>query len=359
MSYNLAHRRVYAALRQREATQPELARATGLSLPAVIEAVRQLEQRRLLEPVASQQGKGRPAKRVRLTPEWHLVLAFDFGGSSLRAALFDLHGGRLEQFEGMNMVRFSRLGLPDALRHLAELVARFPQVERVGLCVPGVVWRDQVERSWVFGMKTLQKIQLEDALQKPVLLENDARSAGWGEFRAGRGSQNFAFINFSFGIGAGIISDGRLLRGAHGAAGEMSYLPTHVSGFEEKKMGALSYGFFEALRAVSTDPSQPNWEAKIFQNAAAGRDAEQRAVRLAVQHLALALAGIITALDPERIVLREEFPHTRELVLEPLRGLLAGIGLNTELELSALGRDAGLIGAGLLASEALERQLLR
>lgn len=358
MNYNLAHQRVYAALRHGEATQPELAQVTGLSLPAVIDAVKKLSNNKLLEQASIQQGKGRPAKRVRLTPERHLVLALDLGGSSLRAALCNLHGQRLEQLDSISMMRFSRLAPKDALRQLGELVGQYRQVERVGLCVPGVVWNNQVERSWIFGMNTIQKAQLEDALQKPVLLENDARSAAWGEFRAGHGSQNFAFVNFAFGIGAGIVCDGNLWRGHRGASGEMSYLPTHLGGFVQPRIGALAYGFFEALKSVSTDTSKPEWEAQIFQKADAGLKAEQQAVHLAVEHLALALAGIMTTLDPERIVLREEFPHTQELVLEPLQKMLAAIGLNTKLEVSALGRDAGLVGVGLLVAEALEQKLL-
>jgi predicted NBD/HSP70 family sugar kinase len=359
MSYNLAHQRIYAALKDGEATQPELANATGLSLPAVIDAVKRLAGRNLLlEAAAVQQGVGRPAKRVRLTPEQHQVLALDLGGSSLRAALCNLHGQRLEQLETISMVRFSRLTQKAALAHLSEVIGQYSGIERVGMCAPGVVWQQQLERSWIFGMQPMHQDQLEDALQKPLLLENDARSAAWGEFRAGHGSQNFAFVTFAFGIGAGIISNGSLLRGHRGAAGEMSYLPPSLQGFEKPRIGALAYGFFEALKSVSTDPSQKNWEAKIFQKAGAGKKAEQRAVHLAVEHLALALSGIITTLDPERIVLREEFPHTERLVLEPVRAMLGRIGLNTSLEVSALGRDAGLVGIGLLAAEALEQQLL-
>jgi predicted NBD/HSP70 family sugar kinase len=280
------------------------------------------------------------------------------GGSSLRAALCNLHGQRIEQLETISMVRFSRLTPKAALTHLSEVIEQFPSIERVGLCAPGVVWQQQLMRSWIFGMKTMHQAQLEDALQKPVLLENDARSAAWGEFRTGHGNDNFAFVTFAFGIGAGIVSNGRLLRGHRGAAGEMSYLPPSLQGFEQPRIGALAYGFFEALKSVSTDPSQKNWEAKIFQKAGSGKQAEQHAVHLAVEHLAMALSGIITTLDPERIVLREEFPHTEQLVLEPLRVMLGAIGLETSLMVSALGRDAGLVGIGLLAAEALEQQLL-
>ena len=76
----------------------------------------------------------------------------------------------------------------------------------------------------------------------------------------------------------------------------------------------------------------------------------------AVQHLAL--ASLVTALDPELIVLREELPHTGELLIDPLRTMLRNVGLPTPIEISSLGRDAGLIGVVLLNTEVLERELL-
>lgn len=77
-----------------------------------------------------------------------------------------------------------------------------------------------------------------------------------------------------------------------------------------------------------------------------------------MQHLALAIASLVTVLDPELIVLREEFPHTEELLIGPLRVMLANVGLPTPIEISGLGRDAGLIGVALLSAEVLERELL-
>ena len=72
----------------------------------------------------------------------------------------------------------------------------------------------------------------------------------------------------------------------------------------------------------------------------------------------LALASLVTVLDPEPIVLCEEFPHTGELLINPLRAMLSSAGLPTPIEISSLGRDAGLIGVALLSSKVLERKLL-
>ena len=356
-----AHVRVYEALRASQVlSQPQLAQITGLSLPTIITAVERLERLDLIKAAKAQRGAGRPARTVRVTPESNAVLGIDLGGSSVRAALFDLHGQRLRELETISLYGFSKLSRAAALDHLTEVTQHFPEAQRVGICAPGIVTPfDALERSWLFGLKTLERRTLERLLGLPVMLENDARSAAWGELRRGRGTDDFALLIFAFGIGAGIVSAGRLLRGARGAAGELSYLPPALSGFSTKpRMGALAYGFFEALRAVSPDPNAPNWEAEIFHAAARGQKRAARAVQKAVEHLALAVAGIIAVLDPERIVLREEFPHTKELVLEPLRAMLEQVGLPAPLEISSLGRDAGLIGIGVLCAETLERELL-
>jgi predicted NBD/HSP70 family sugar kinase len=356
-----AFERVYEALRTSGTqSQPQLAALTGLSLPAVIAAVQRLETKGLVGFNGERRGIGRPARALTVTPEANPVLGIDLSGSRIRAGLFDLHGTRLSGQEGMSLFAFSQLSREAALNHLSEIAAQFPEAKRVGICAPGIVTPfDTLERSWLFGLKPLNRRDLEHALERPITLENDARSAAWGELRRGRGTNNFALLIFAFGIGAGIVSAGRLLRGTRGAAGELSYLPPQTASFtDQPRMGALAYSFFETLRSVSPDPTAPNWEAEIFQAAAKGQKKAAKAVDIAVQHLALAVAGIITVLDPERIVLREEFPHTQELVVEPLRAMLEAIGLPTALEVSSLGRDAGLIGIALLSAEHLERELL-
>lgn len=136
-----------------------------------------------------------------------------------------------------------------------------------------------------------------------------------------------------------------------------SYLPTRLSGFtEQPRLGALAYGFYDTLWTVGHDPALPGREAAIFWAAAAGQSEAARAVSSAVQHLAL--ASLVTMLNPELIVLRGELPHTGELLVNPLRAMLTSVGLPTSIEISSLGRVAGLIGVALLSAEVLERELL-
>jgi predicted NBD/HSP70 family sugar kinase len=360
-SFELAHQRVYASLRGQEAqTQPQLAQTTGLSLPTIINAVKRLEAKGLINSSGEKRGNGRPSKRYRAAPERHQILAIDLGGTRVRAGVFDLHGVQQIEIESIGLLEFSRMPRSKSLDYLRDLAAQFPKVKRIGLCAPGIVTPERhLERSWLFELRTITHTELERALRKPVLLENDARSGAWGEYRRGRGSDDSAFVIFAFGIGAGLVSGGRLLRGARGAAGELSYLPPRTEDIGVKpRVGALAYEFFERLQHASHTPEAFDWKAQVFQSAAEGDEDAKNAVHSAVQHLGLALSSVLTVLDPKSIILREEFPHTRELVLEPLRDMLESIGLTAPLEVSALGRDAGLIGVALLAAEALEQELL-
>jgi glucokinase len=360
-SFELAHQRVYACLRSTDPqTQPQLAQTTGLSLPAVINAIKRLEAKGLIDSSGEKRGNGRPSKCYRAAPERHQILAIDLGGTRVRAGVFDLHGVQHTELETIGLRELAHMKRPQCLNYLRDLVAQFPNVKRIGICAPGIVTPQQhLERSWLFGMRTLNHTELEQALCKPVLLENDARSAAWGEYRRGGGSHDFAFLIFAFGIGAGIVSGGRLLRGARGAAGELSYLPPRTEDLGVKpRIGALAYEFFERLQEASPTPEAPDWKTQVFQKAASGNKSAKRAVQSAVQHLGLAISSLLTVIDPQTIILREEFPHTRELVLEPLRDMLETIGLTAPLEISALGQNAGMIGVALLAAEALEQELL-
>ncbi len=341
-------------------TQPQLAQTTGLSLPAVINAVKRLETRGLIDSSGEKRGNGRPSKRYRAAPERHQILAIDLSGTRVRVGVFDLHGLQHAELETIGLLELAHMKRSQSLEYLRDIATQFPKVERIGICAPGVVTPEQnLERSWLFELRTLKHAALERALGKPVLLENDARSGAWGEYRRGHGHNHFAFLIFAFGIGAGIISDGQLLRGTRGAAGELSYLPPRTEDLGTRpRVGALAYEFFEHLQKASSTPEAPDWKTQVFQKAASGNKRAQRAVRSAVQHLGLAVSSLLTVIDPESIVLREEFPHTRKLVLEPLQSMLQAIGLAAPLKVSALGHNASMIGVALLAAEALERELL-
>jgi glucokinase len=181
------------------------------------------------------------------------ALAFDLGGTELRAALVDSEG---QVLASDSMPTLAQAGPQSVISQIEELAAnvrsRVPDVVPVGIGfgapgpldpVAGVVIAPPTLAGW--SEVPLARI-LEDRFDLPVLLENDANAAALGEWRfgAGRGATSLAFVTVSTGIGGGIIADGRVLHGRRGLAGEIGHM-TITDRSERCFCGAI--GCFEAV----------------------------------------------------------------------------------------------------------------
>jgi glucokinase len=223
---------------------------------------------------------------------------------------------------------------------------------------------------------------LADAIGVPVLVDNDATLAMLGEHRAGaaRGASDAVMLTIGTGIGGGLLVDGRIARGVHGAAGEPGHmtidadgprcpgdcpgrgcLEAYVSGPVLAQMGreyaamAPDYNLGRVL-AEKGDLTG----ADVVAAARAGDPGAHEALMRMGGTLGTGLAGLVNLLDPEVIViggglgvgagpllLGPAESAVRERALEPGRG-------KVRIEPAALGADAGLVGAGLLALEGSE-----
>ena len=192
--------------------------------------------------------------------------------------------------------------------------------------LPG--WRDVPIAAW-----------LGEALDVPVRIENDANAAALAEARygAGRGARELLYLTMSTGVGAGILAEGRILRGAFGAAGEAGHMPIVPGGLScpcgptgclEAYVGGNAWR--DRLRAGDPLPGAILERAGGRQGAVrpehvveAARDGDpaSRAVFLEwVEYLAQGLAGMIMLLEPERIVLGTIAVAAGDaLCFEPLR----------------------------------------
>lgn len=185
------------------------------------------------------------------------ALAFDLGGTELRAALVDSEG-RILAFDSVPTQSQagpqSIIGQIEALA--ADVRSRIPDVVPLGIGigapgpldpVAGVVIAPPTLAGW--SEVPLARI-LQDRFDLPVRLENDANAAALGEWRfgAGRGADSLVFVTVSTGIGGGIISDGRILHGRRGLAGEIGHM-TITDRSERCFCGAV--GCFEAVASGS------------------------------------------------------------------------------------------------------------
>jgi glucokinase len=195
-------------------------------------------------------------------------------------------------------------------------------------------------------------------LGHPVVLDNDVTAAAVGERWAGsaRGCDDFVFVAVGTGIGMGIVSAGHVLRGAHGAAGEIGYLPLGTDPFDpiNQHRGALE-------EAVAGEKIAARFHAAtgtvistrdVFDLAAQGVPAAVTVIADHGRYLALAISAVTSVLDPALVVLGGGVGSRPEL-LDPVRAALAELGkAPVEVRTTALGSRASVVGALNLALSA-------
>jgi predicted NBD/HSP70 family sugar kinase len=364
-------RAVYEAfLALRTGSVAELVGATGLSKPTVAAGLADLERVGLIEPLGRRTGSAGRAPRVyRLRAEAGGAVAIDVGRAWTRVAVVDLAGTVLAREEQRSRGASAAalvtqvVNLADRLVHASAL----PR-ERIACTVLGSpgVYDEQADvvrlapnlPGW--GRRGVVA-RLRRRLPGTLRVENDINLAALAELAHLGGSgapvPDFVFLSAGTGLGMAIVVGGRLLRGAHGAAGEISYLPLATRA--DPRAGGAS---IEQLTAPAAVVEQARaWGLRsarqpedVFAAARAGSRAARRAVRTEAGRLATAIAAVTAVLDPGVVVIGGGIGHNGDLLLEPITDALAGlVPLHVpRLRVSRLGTDAPLLGA---VSAGLER----
>jgi glucokinase len=291
------------------------------------------------------------------------LVGIDVGGSTIKAASFTADGTVLDR------LRVPTPGADSLVATVADIVNGFRSgldVERVGLAVPGLVDDAAgisvrpVNLDWE-GVAVGALVQ--ERCGVPVTLMHDVRAAAVAEHRrgAGAGVEDLVYVALGTGIGAALISDGRLLV-RHGYAGEIGHVD--VGHGEPCVCGAR--GCLEAI--ASAGAISRRFAARAGREVAGAREVAAElaagnpdAVAVwadAVAALAYALAWVVSILAPERIVLGGGLSLAGPALIEPLDTRLRSrltIQSAPELRAAAFGDESGCLGAALLALESIER----
>jgi glucokinase len=314
-----------------------------------------------------------------------LYVGIDLGGTNLKLGLVTPQGDLrhalsrpTEAERGPDHV----LGLmADAVRDICR-EARFPlaDVGAVGVGAPGPL--DTKTGTVVFapnlpGWRDIRvRDRLEALLGRPVVLENDANVAGYGEFRCGaaRGVRNMFLLTLGTGIGGGIVLGGRLFRGTTDTGAELGHIIIERGG---RPCGCGAKGCLEAYASATAvvartreriaagrtsvlAPRRADLSCKdVFDAAAAGDPLAAEIVRETADCLGVGIASLLHVLNPEMVVLTGGMMGAGEAFLEEVRRTVRATAFERAYEAcsirwSALGGDAGVLGAAL-AAEALDR----
>src|SRR5436190_5820593 len=227
---------VDAIIHRSPVSRAAVAKATGLSKQTVSEVVRQLELQGWVRPTGRTSGSvGRAATNYEICPDAAFVVGIDLGGTKVHGAIANLacevvaeateptaeKGGRavVKQIASLTTRLAKRAGIPRDRVRLAAMGSPgvLDQASGAIRLAPNIPGFDKLD---VVGA-------LRDALGTEVIIENDVNIAAIGEQWLGKakGKSTFAFLALGTGFGMGVLSDGKLMRGAHGAAGEIAYLP--------------------------------------------------------------------------------------------------------------------------------------
>jgi glucokinase len=212
---------------------------------------------------------------------------------------------------------------------------------------------------------------MQERLGLPVYVDNDVNLAALAELRVGaaRGARFAVMLTLGTGIGGAIVIDGRVYRGADGAAGELGHVTVDVDGppctcgnrgcLEAVVSGPAIGRAGERLAAAAPPASAlraagPLTGALVTDLALSG-DADARAAVASVgELLGVGLVGIVNAFNPEVVVIGGGAARAGELLLEPARRVVAERALRPSRDRArivpaALGDESGVIGAALFA----------
>lgn len=288
------------------------------------------------------------------------AIGVDVGGTKIAAAVVNSEG----KVGSKIRTKTDQRGFTESLNQVEEIARRaadeggvsWKDVSAVGIAVPGIYYAASGQ-VWAPNIPGWDHIPLRDELAPKlpvrVVLDSDRAAYVTGEqwLGAARGLSDVVFLAVGTGIGAGIISGGRLIRGAGDIAGAVGWFALDP----RKKEIYREIGCFEAESAGPSLARRAGTPTEaVIERARQGDEAAQGIIQSAIQYLTMGVANLVSVLNPQMIVLGGGLMQAGDLFLEPLRrGMLEWAqpiaAQQVRVELSQLGEDAGLVGAARLA----------
>jgi predicted NBD/HSP70 family sugar kinase len=353
-------------IRAAAASRAELARRTGLSKPTVSLALANLEAAGLVRASGVRTGTPGPnAVLYEVRPEAGYVLALDVGREYLRGAISDV-AGTVRVRDTMMTRAKSRRGRISELARLADRMCARAGLTRAAITQtvlgsPGVYDPGRDALSLAAALEGWEHAELVPGLRtvfgETLMIENDVDAAALAERAHGHGRDvdSFAFVSIGTGIGMGLVLDGTLRRGAHGAAGEIAYLPLETADADPddvRRRGGLEAaasagGIVYAARRIGLNVTSAR---DVFAAAADGDEQAGQVVAAEAVVIARAVCAVVAVIDPALVVLGGGIGKADGLIDAVRRALAELAPVPTELRVSALGVDSvvdGCLAGGL------------
>ena len=310
-------------------------------------------------------------------------IGIDVGGTNVKIALVDegkiIYSNSVPTYAKMGY-EYTVNNIKQAIKDLMkETNTEAKDIQGIGFdfpgqvdCKTGVVKLAPNIPGWV-NVPIAQMI--EEEFNIPTRIDNDVRCAALGElkFGAGRGCENFICITVGTGIGSGIVINGKVVRGASNAAGELGHIklqmlggpicgcgdtgcleafasgPSIVAMAQDYIRGGKSTKFRE-MAAAEGGEITPYMVAKA---AEAGDPVAKRIFEIVGEYIGIGLTSVINLLNPEKVIIGGGVAEAGDLLFDPIRRTIKEramvvAGEAVEIVPAELGNSAGVIGASML-----------
>jgi glucokinase len=297
------------------------------------------------------------------------VIGVDLGGTKILAGIVDREGRIVCRLERPTPTSSAGELLAALEATVSELLEQ-GGIAALGFGIPATI--DQNQGRVVFATNLpLVEFDFRDAMQErfglPVAIDNDANAAAIAEWAigAGRGTRHMIMLTLGTGIGGGLILDGRPYRGSVGAAAELGHIVIEHDGPPCQGV-CTGRGHLESLASgtaagkAARELFGPSANAHdLVREAQAGNEPAAAALREIGRKLGSGIGSLVNIFNPELIVIGGGFAAAGDLVLDPAREVMRREALEPARDLvrivpAVLGPEAGLVGAGLVAFEALD-----
>ncbi len=296
------------------------------------------------------------------------TIGVDVGGTKIAAGVLDREGGILRRLERPTPVGSQEEFLAGLDGAIEELLG--DDVSALGFGVPSTV--DQRSGRVVSSVNIpLADVSIRERMSErfslPVGVDNDANAATIAEWRigAGKGAGDMVMLTLGTGIGGGLILGGKPYRGFVGAGGELGHMVIDYGG-GPCGHGCDGHGHFEqyasgrAADRVAEEILGGGSKARdLVEAARAGNAAALDAMHEIGRRLGAGIGSLVNIFEPEVVVIGGGFSSALDLLLDSAREVVAQEALRPGRDLvrivpAELGPDAGLVGAGFVAFEALD-----
>ncbi len=377
-----------ALLDEEHLSLTDLKNITGISLPVVTTIVAGLADEGFvleLDLKEENRGAGRPPSVFKLNGDAGYVLGIDIGRTNTDFVVLDLAQDMILQKrrESVNLQSNERSVIDELYKEVQKILkdakVDYNKVLGIGISIPGIIQGPKgiSETYFNFGEESLEEM-IRDKFNKPVNIEHDAKAMALGElwFGSAKGKENVLCINMGWGLGLGMILNGKIFYGSDYYAGEFGHLQVVPEGnlcYCGKRGCLETYASGKAMARVAKEKIQKGAQTMItskiqsieeidakiiFESANQGDTFSIEILEEAASYLGFGLAQLINIINPEMIIFGGKIATVNEFIINSIQTSamkysMTHLNKNIRFEVSNLGTVAGALGVAMLEAREL------